>query len=47
MCDCKSLKYSEDFGDWSTTEALENELSQLQQELGDNSDTQLQSLMSL
>ncbi|MEH1818280.1 MAG: hypothetical protein V7L31_04150 [Nostoc sp.] len=30
-----------------TTEALENQLSQLQQELGDNSDTQLQSLMSL
>ncbi|AVH63911.1 hypothetical protein [Nostoc sp. 'Peltigera membranacea cyanobiont' N6] len=30
-----------------TAEALENQLSQLQQELGDNSDTQLQSLMSL
>ncbi|AVH68213.1 hypothetical protein [Nostoc sp. 'Peltigera membranacea cyanobiont' N6] len=31
----------------NTAEALENQLSQLQQELGDNSDTQLQSLMSL
>ncbi|MEH2031717.1 MAG: hypothetical protein V7K67_19015 [Nostoc sp.] len=30
-----------------TAEVLENQLSQLQQELGDNSDTQLQSLMSL
>ncbi|RCJ42624.1 hypothetical protein A6769_37005 [Nostoc punctiforme NIES-2108] len=30
-----------------TAEALENQLSQLQQELEDNSDTQLQSLMSL
>ncbi|MEH2188880.1 MAG: hypothetical protein V7K64_22360 [Nostoc sp.] len=30
-----------------TAEALENQLSQLQQELGGNSDTQLQSLMSL
>ncbi|MHC5863364.1 hypothetical protein [Nostoc sp.] len=30
-----------------TAEALENQLSQLQQELGDSSDTQLQSLMSL
>ncbi|QLE45327.1 hypothetical protein FD723_34030 (plasmid) [Nostoc sp. C052] len=30
-----------------TAKALENQLSQLQQELGDNSDTQLQSLMSL
>ncbi|MEH2159375.1 hypothetical protein [Nostoc sp.] len=29
-----------------TAEALENQLYQLQQELGDNSDTQLQSLMS-
>ncbi|MFN6488035.1 MULTISPECIES: hypothetical protein [unclassified Nostoc] len=28
-------------------EALQNQLSQLQQELGDSSDTQLQSLMSL
>ncbi|WP_143873992.1 hypothetical protein [Nostoc sp. 'Peltigera malacea cyanobiont' DB3992] len=28
-------------------EALKNQLSQLQQELGDNSDAQLQSLMSL
>lgn len=30
-----------------TAEVLENQLSQLQQELGDNSDIQLQSLMSL
>ncbi|MFN6455036.1 MAG: hypothetical protein RM022_022940 [Nostoc sp. EfeVER01] len=30
-----------------TAEALQNQLSQLQQELGDSSDTQLQSLMSL
>ncbi|MBD2565205.1 MULTISPECIES: hypothetical protein [Nostoc] len=29
-----------------TAEVLENQLSQLQQELGDNSDIQLQSLMS-
>ncbi|MCC5654377.1 hypothetical protein LC609_32275 [Nostoc sp. XA013] len=30
-----------------TAEALENQLSQLRHELGDSSDTQLQSLMSL
>lgn len=30
-----------------TAEVLENQVAQLQQELGDNSDTQLQLLMSL
>ncbi|WP_414573313.1 hypothetical protein [Nostoc sp. CCY 9925] len=41
------LKIAQDSNLIQTAEALENQLSQLQQELGDNSDTQLQSLMSL
>lgn len=41
------LKIAQESNLIQTAEALENQLSQLQQELGDNSDTQLQSLMSL
>ncbi|MBD2520032.1 hypothetical protein CDG77_32505 [Nostoc sp. 'Peltigera membranacea cyanobiont' 213] len=41
------LKIAQESNLIHTAEALENQLSQLQQELGDNSDTQLQSLMSL
>ncbi|MBD2510756.1 hypothetical protein CDG77_19930 [Nostoc sp. 'Peltigera membranacea cyanobiont' 213] len=41
------LKIAQESNLIQTAEALENQLAQLQQELGDNSDTQLQSLMSL
>ncbi|MEH2092299.1 hypothetical protein [Nostoc sp.] len=41
------LKIAQESNLIQTAEALENQLSQLQQELGDSSDTQLQSLMSL
>ncbi|MEH1800243.1 MAG: hypothetical protein V7L13_13990 [Nostoc sp.] len=41
------LKIAQESNLIQTAEALQNQLSQLQQELGDNSDTQLQSLMSL
>ncbi|MEH1828199.1 MAG: hypothetical protein V7L22_23170 [Nostoc sp.] len=41
------LKIAQESNLIHTAEALQNQLSQLQQELGDNSDTQLQSLMSL
>ncbi|MEH1822097.1 hypothetical protein [Nostoc sp.] len=41
------LKIAQESNLLQTAEALENQLFQLQQELGDNSDTQLQSLMSL
>ncbi|MBC1220941.1 hypothetical protein GNF10_24965 [Nostoc sp. UCD121] len=41
------LKIAQESNLIHTAEVLENQLSQLQQELGDNSDTQLQSLMSL
>ncbi|MCW5318189.1 hypothetical protein GTQ43_31940 [Nostoc sp. KVJ3] len=41
------LKIAQESNLINTAEALQNQLSQLQQELGDNSDTQLQSLMSL
>ncbi|PHM06574.1 hypothetical protein CK516_32645 [Nostoc sp. 'Peltigera malacea cyanobiont' DB3992] len=41
------LKIAQESNLIQTAEVLENQLSQLQQELGDSSDTQLQSLMSL
>ncbi|WP_264299981.1 hypothetical protein [Nostoc sp. MG11] len=41
------LKIAQESNLIQIAEALENQLSQLQQELGDNSDTQLQSPMSL
>ncbi|MEH2208572.1 MAG: hypothetical protein V7K53_31645 [Nostoc sp.] len=41
------LKIAQESNLIQTAEALENQLSQLQQELGDNSDIQLQSLMIL
>ena len=41
------LKIAQESNLIQTAEALESQLSELQQELGDNSDTQLQSLMSL
>ena len=41
------LKIAQESNLIQTAEALENQLAQLEQELGDNSDTQLQSLMSL
>ncbi|MGJ5632103.1 hypothetical protein [Nostoc sp. CALU 1950] len=41
------LKIAQESNLIQTAEALQNQLFQLQQELGDSSDTQLQSLMSL
>ena len=41
------LKIAQESNLIQTSVVLENQLSLLQQELGDNSDTQLQSLMSL